>query len=63
MSRKRIAEREKGLLQFIALEKWRDSPVANLSGGMKHRVSLALQHDSRAEAAVLDEPTVAWTRS
>src|SRR4030042_777872 len=35
MSRGRIAEREKELLQFIALEKWRDEPVSTLSGGMK----------------------------
>jgi len=58
MSRKRIAEREKGLLQFIALEKWRDSPVANLSGGMKHRVSLACSMIHEPKLLFLDEPTV-----
>ena len=58
MSRKRIAEREKELLQFIALEKWRDAPVANLSGGMKHRVSLACSMIHEPKLLFLDEPTV-----
>jgi ABC-2 type transport system ATP-binding protein len=58
MSGKRIAEREKELLQFIALEKWRDSPVGNLSGGMKHRVSLACSMIHEPKLLFLDEPTV-----
>ena len=58
MSRDRIAEREKELLQFIALEKWRDEPVANLSGGMKHRVSLACSMIHEPKLLFLDEPTV-----
>src|SRR4030042_3046955 len=35
MSRSGIAEREKELLQFIALAKWKNEPVWNLSGGIK----------------------------
>jgi len=58
MSRSRIAEREKGLLQFIALEKWRNEPVSNLSGGMKHRVSLACSMIHEPKLLFLDEPTV-----
>jgi ABC-2 type transport system ATP-binding protein len=58
MSRNRIAEREKELLQFIALEKWRNEPVSNLSGGMKHRVSLACSMIHEPKLLFLDEPTV-----
>lgn len=58
MSRSRIAEREKELLQFIALEKWRDEPISNLSGGMKHRVSLACSMIHEPKLLFLDEPTV-----
>jgi ABC-2 type transport system ATP-binding protein len=58
LSGRRIAEREKELLRFIALEKWRDSLVANLSGGMKHRVSLACSMIHEPKLLFLDEPTV-----
>lgn len=58
MSRSTIAEREQELLQFIALEKWRNVPVSNLSGGMKHRVSLACSMIHKPNLVFLDEPTV-----
>jgi len=58
LSGKKIAEREKELLRFIALEKWKDAPVANLSGGMKHRVSLACSMIHEPDLLFLDEPTV-----
>src|SRR4030042_1333807 len=56
MSRGRIAEREKELLQFIALEKWGGEPVSNLSGGMKHRVSLACSMIHEPRLLFLDGP-------
>jgi ABC-2 type transport system ATP-binding protein len=58
MSKSEIEEREDELLAFINLEKWRDELVANLSGGMKHRVSLACAMLHRPSLLVLDEPTV-----
>src|SRR4030043_350011 len=58
MSGRRIAERENELLRFIALEKWKNAPVANLSGGMKHRVSLACSMIHEPKLLFLDEPTV-----
>ena len=58
MSRGDFEGAEKDLLEMIDLAERRDSLVATLSGGMKHRVSLAcaLIHDP--ELVFLDEPTV-----
>jgi ABC-2 type transport system ATP-binding protein len=50
----RIAE----MLEFIELEKWADAVIANLSGGMKHRASLAAALLPKPRLLVLDEPTV-----
>ncbi len=53
-----LESREAALLKMIDLEGRRDSLISQLSGGMKHRVSLAsaLIHDP--EVVFLDEPTV-----
>ncbi len=58
MRREALVEREKLLLSFINLEKWRDELVRNLSGGMRHRVSLACALMHEPQVMFLDEPTV-----
>jgi len=53
-----IETRERTLLKFIDLEKFADELVINLSGGMKHRVSLACALFHEPKLVLLDEPTV-----
>ena len=49
---------EEGLLEMTDLAERKDALVATLSGGMKHRVSLACALDHDPELVFLDEPTV-----
>lgn len=58
LSNGKIRAREAELLKFIDLEAWRDELVQNLSGGMKHRVSLICTLIHEPKLLFLDEPTV-----
>jgi ABC-2 type transport system ATP-binding protein len=50
--------RVRELLDFVELSTWGDAQLAKLSGGMKHRASLAAALMPRPKLLVLDEPTV-----
>jgi len=54
----KLRAREKALLRMVALEGREDSLVSTLSGGMKHRLSLACSMIHGPRLLFLDEPTV-----
>ena len=58
LTKDQIEEREIELLDFVDLSERRDSIASTLSGGMKHRLSLACAMIHRPKLLFLDEPTV-----
>ncbi|MDE3050337.1 MAG: ABC transporter ATP-binding protein, partial [Nitrospirota bacterium] len=57
VSEKELAERKARLLAMTRLDRFRDRPMKNLSGGMKQKLGLICTLVHEPELAILDEPT------
>ena len=58
LSKESIEKRVDELLKFVDLADWRNALVSTLSGGMRHRTSLACALIHEPKLLFLDEPTV-----
>lgn len=57
VSAQQLAERKEKLLAMTWLDKFRDRPMKNLSGGMKQKLGLICTLIHEPELVILDEPT------
>ncbi|MBS3954669.1 MAG: ABC transporter ATP-binding protein [Methylomicrobium sp.] len=57
VSPQQLSERKEKLLTMTRLDKFRDRPMKNLSGGMKQKLGLVCTLIHNPELVILDEPT------
>ncbi|MEY3288986.1 MAG: hypothetical protein RLZZ419_1228 [Pseudomonadota bacterium] len=57
VSPEQLAQRKAKLLEMTRLDKFRDRPMKNLSGGMKQKLGLICTLIHQPELVILDEPT------